>query len=534
MFVAIPRRFPILVLFLGACATSGLNVERMDVDQCARTNSARNIILFVGDGMGMSTVTAARILEGQLRGDTGEENMLSFERFPYTALAKTYNTNQQVADSAGTMSAIMTGTKTRAGVINIAADNHRADCTGSLTRGFMSLPELARAAGLATGIVTTTRITHATPAATFARSPTRDWEADSAMTAAARDAGCTDIARQLLEPPDGRGHDVVFGGGRIAFALNTQTDPEYPDQTGARRDGRDLIREWQAKNGIHVWNIAQFAAIDTATNQRVLGLFEPSHMRYELDRAEDAAGEPSLAEMTAKAIDLLAHRGDGYVLVVEGGRIDHAHHANNAARALHDTIAFAEAVRVARERVGDDTLMIVTADHSHVFTLAGYPVRGNPILELVRGNDARGEPEADYARDLLGEQYISPGYANGPGYTGASDQQPEGYKRFPHMPATFQGASRTRGTLDPARAAAADFLQAALVPLMSGTHGGEDVPVYAVGPGAERVRGVIEQNMIFRLLAQSQPALRTEICRRNACAGPEDSAWGGIHHDPRH
>lgn len=528
--------FPVaaaMALLLAACATVPPRQDVADDNRLPESApTARNVILFVGDGMGVSTVTAARILEGQLRGESGEENLLSFERFPYTALSKTYNTNQQVADSAGTITAMMTGVKTRAGVINIAADNYRADCAGSLDRGLMSLSELARTAGLATGVVTTARVTHATPAATFARTPMRDWEADSALPPPAREAGCRDIALQLLQPLDGRGHDVVLGGGRAAFMPRSQTDPEYPEQHGARSDGRDLVRAWQSENGRYVWNAEQFAAIEAHTPARVLGLFEPSHMQYELDRSNDPAGEPSLAEMTAKAIDLLAHRGNGYVLLVEGGRIDHGHHANNAARALHDTIAFSEAVRVAHERVGDDTLILVTADHSHVFTLAGYPTRGNPILGLVRGNDARGEPQGGYVRDMLGEPYPSAGYANGPGYPGASDNQAEGYKRFPHYPATFQGMTRTRGTLDPSRAAAADFLQATLVPLMSETHGGEDVPVYAIGPGSEQVHGVIEQNLIFRLLVQSQPALRTEVCRRNPCPASVTEPWGGIYVTP--
>jgi alkaline phosphatase len=490
---------------------------------------ARNVILFVGDGMGVSTVTAARILDGQQHGGTGEENLLSFETFPYTAFSKTYNTNQQVPDSAGTMTAIMTGTKTRAGMINVRSDNQRGDGTGSLSRGLLSLPELARDAGLSTGVVTTARVTHATPAATYARTAMRDWEADSTMTRAARRAGCPDIARQLLEPLDGNGHDLVFGGGRAAFLPDRQKDPEYPDLAGARTDHRDLIVEWQTRGGRFIWNREQFTALDSAASERVLALFEPQHMRYEIDRGNDAAGEPSLAEMTIKAIDILSQRSaSGYFLVVEAGRIDHGHHANSAVRALTDTIALSDAVRAAQQRVGDDTLILVTADHSHVFTLGGYPTRGNPILGLVRGNDSRGEPKSAYSKDLLGETYPTLGYANGPGYTGSSDQQAEGYKRFLHEPVTFQGSTRSRGTLDPGRVAAADFIQATLVPLASETHGGEDVPVYAVGPGADHVHGVIEQNLIFRLLVQSQPALRAEVCRRNACPQTPGQAWGNI------
>lgn len=490
---------------------------------------ARNLILFIGDGMGVTTVTAARILEGQLRGEPGEENLLSFERFEHLALAKTYASNQQTNDSAGAATAMLAGVKSRARMLNLHPDRQLGDCTGSAGHGYATLAEIARAAGLATGVVTTTRVTHATPAAVYARSPHRDWEADSAMTAAARAAGCTDIARQLLEPPDGRGLDVVLGGGRVAFMPDHAADPEYPQQRGARRDGLDLIARWQERGGRYAWNLEQFQALRPGDPGPVLGLFEPSHMRYELDRRDDAAGEPSLADMAVKAIDLLQARGEGYVLVVEAGRIDHAHHDNNAARALHDTLALADAVAAVRERAGADSLIVVTADHSHVFTMAGYPTRGNPILGLVRGNDARGEP-GGYSRDLLGERYPTLGYSNGPGYTGASNLQPEGYKRFPHQPVNFQGATRSRGDLDPDRARAADFIQAALVPLASETHAGEDVPVYATGPGAQAVHGVIEQHLLFRLLAQAQPAVRAELCRRSACPAPAGAAWGGVPH----
>lgn len=509
-----------LVTVLVGCASGAASsTER------PRDGHARNLILFIGDGMGITTVTAARILDGQLRGETGEENQLSFERFGYTALAKTYNSNQQVPDSAGTITAIMTGVKTRAGVINIGPDNLRGKCTGSSGHALTSLFELARDAGLATGVVTTARITHATPAATYARSPERDWEVDSAMTQATRDAGCADIARQLLEPLDGRGHDLVLGGGRAAFLPADSTDPEYPDQTGARSDQRDLTREWRDAGNLYVWNRDQLADLDIDRKARLLGLFEPSHMRFELDRARDAAGEPSLAEMTALAIDWLEARGTGYALMIEAGRIDHGHHFNNAARALHDTVALSQAVRVARERTGDDTLIVVTADHSHVFTMGGYATRGNPILGLVRHNDARGKPEAEPATDGLRQTYTTLAYANGPGFTGASSLQAEGYKRFPHEPATFQGMTRSRGTLDEQRTRAADFLQATLVPLASETHGGEDVPVYADGPGARHFRGVIEQNKLFRLLVQPLPALRTRVCRDSPCRSEHAEIW---------
>ncbi|MFA7542573.1 MAG: alkaline phosphatase, partial [Lysobacterales bacterium] len=419
-----PRYLPLLALScLAACSpaktvrsTNEPAAAQIVASSPAAAEQARNLIIFIGDGMGLTTATAARILEGQLAGGPGEENLLAFEEFPHIALAKTYNSNQQTPDSAGTATAIMTGVKTRAGVINIGSGNRLGDCAGSHNHRLMSLSELARAAGLATGIVTTTRITHATPATTYARSAHRNWEVDSAMPAQALADGCVDIARQLLEPADGRGHDVVLGGGRAVFMPADQSDPEYPDRRGSRADGRDLIGEWQARGDRFVWNAGQLADIGADSYERVLGLFEPSHMRYELERGDDPGGEPSLAQMTIKAMELLASRGSGYVLMVEAGRIDHGHHAGNAARALHDTVALSAAVRAAVARADSETLILVTSDHSHVFTMAGYPTRGNPILGLVHGNDQHGEPAREPTLDGLGQPYTTLGYANGPGY----------------------------------------------------------------------------------------------------------------------
>lgn len=166
-----------------------------------------------------------------------------------------------------------------------------------------------------------------------------------------------------------------------------------------------------------MWDKTGFDAIDTASTDHLLGLFNSSHMEYEADRQDDTAGESSLAEMTAKTIDILKKNNKGFVLIIEAGRIDHAHHAGNAARALYDTIALSEAVRVAMEKTSSkDTLLMVTADHSHVFTIAGYPTRGNPILGLVKGNDSSGIPGVTNSTDSNGLPYTTLGYINGRGY----------------------------------------------------------------------------------------------------------------------
>jgi alkaline phosphatase len=308
---------------------------------------AKNVILFVGDGMSLATVAAARILDGQRKGGAGEENRLAWEDFPATALSKTYNTDSQTPDSAGTMSAMATGVKTRAGVLAIGQQAARFDCAGALGAPVLTLWELAAASGMGTGVITTTRLTHATPAATFAHSADRNWENDTELTPGARRDGCIDIARQLIESPYGNGPDVLLGGGRGNFMTAQQRDPEYADKAGLRLDGRDLIAEWRQRHpgGAYVWNARQFAA--AAADQPLLGLFAPGHMQFEHDRPHDRAGEPSLAEMTRAAITRLQRNRNGYVLLVEGGRIDHAHHYGNAYRALTDTIALSEAVQAA-------------------------------------------------------------------------------------------------------------------------------------------------------------------------------------------
>ena len=464
----------------------GAREARMGTNLSPNKRPAKNVILIVGDGMGLSTVAAARILEGQLNGRSGEENALSFERFPYLSLAKTYSVDGQTADSAPTMSAMMTGIKTNQGVLALTQSARYNDCASARGQGVATLLELSEAMGLATGVVTTARLTHATPAATYAHSPNRDWESDAELTDEARANGCKDIARQLVEFPLGDGLEVALGGGRSYFMPNTVADPEDAGSTGRRKDGRNLAAEWAGKpQSAYVWNKAQFDAIDPHSTRHLLGLFERSHMEYEYDRPTDAGKEPSLAEMTGKAIDILDASGKrGYFLMIEAGRIDHGHHAGNAFRALTDAVELSDAVRVAQGKASaDDTLIIVTADHSHTFTIAGYPDRGNDILGKVH-------TDGQLALDADGKPYTTLGYANGPGYRG------------PGARPDLTGVDTTTP----------GFLQEVSVPLDSETHAAEDVAIYARGPGAHAFQGVVEQNTIFHVMAQSQQGVGIFLC----------------------
>lgn len=438
------------------------------------SSTAKNLIIFVGDGMGVSTVTAARIHAGQRAGRDGESNRLAMDTFPHVALSRTYSDDMQISESASTATAIVSGVKTRGGSIGLTrgADLNRCDQTAAnISR---SIVEIAETAGLATGIVTTTRITHATPASTYAHAANRNWENDVAV---ARDNGapCADIARQLVEWPHGDGFEIALGGGRANFLPSTEADPETPALKGARADGRNLVAEWSARPGrAFVWNRAQLAA--APVEAKVLGLFSPDHMAYESDRDRDA--EPALKEMTIAAIRRLARDPDGYVLLVEGGRIDHGHHEGRAAEALSETVAFDEAIAAAlAETNRNDTLVLVTADHSHTLTIAGYARRGTPILGLST-NPVTG----DMALAADGKPYTTLGYANSPQAVPAGAPRPD-----------LRGTDTT----------ADDHHQQALVPMTAETHAGEDVAIYAWGPGDETFAGTLEQNAIFHLAARA-------------------------------
>jgi alkaline phosphatase len=492
--------------------------------QKIRTGPAKNVILFIGDGMGVSTLTAARIFEGQKRGESGEENRLSFENFPFSALSKTYSANQQTSDSAPTMSAIVTGVKTNEGTLSVNRKIVHADHKTVAGNETKTLLEYAEETGRSTGVVTTTRVTHATPGACYAHTADRDWESDYDMKRLADantrrsnaemakrhldayNARFPDIARQLIESKYGDGVDVAFGAGRNKFIPNTKSDPIDPAEHGERTDGRDLIQEWIAKrtSSAVVYNRQQLAAIDPRKTRHVLGLFATENMQYESDRPSKQPNEPSLTEMTTKAIDILSQNKKGFFLMVEGGRIDQAHHEGNAYRALADTVELSNAVRAVAAKVNiDDTLIIVTADHSHTLTISGYPARGNDILGLVREIGVNGRLAPDYKRDLLGLPFTTLNYANGRGYAGGWNAGGEGPKFWPARPTRFQAIKNGRPILTDKDIADPDYDQEAMIPLADETHGGEDVAIFAEGVDAHLIRGSMEENWIFFVMADA-------------------------------
>lgn len=449
-------------LTLAACnSDGGGNANRPQDNAEARppvVTTAKNVIFFLGDGMGIATTTAARIYAA------GEDGALTMDTLPESGFVKTFSNDAQVTDSAPSMSAYMTGVKMNNEVISMSTDTVAKAPTADLTSGcgagngkpVSTLLELAKAGNRATGVVTTTRVTHATPAATYAHVCHRDAEAD--------------IAAQLV--PGGAlynaalkdGVDVVFGGGRQFFLPKTAG--------GKRADGRDLVAELKAKGYGYAADKAAFSAIDPAKTQRAVGLFTSSHMSYDLDR--DPNKEPSLAEMTTKAIDLLANRSgkQGMFLMVEGGRIDHALHGTNAKRALTDAIAFDDAIKAALAKVDlNNTLVVVTADHDHTMTINGYSKRGNPIHDIARSY-VDGQP----AKDADGAVYTTLVFGNGP-------------NRKP-----------TRVSVDSAAATADDYQQETGIRLSSETHGGGDVMLMSGGAGSKGFKGVMDNTRVFGLV----------------------------------
>ena len=262
--------------------------------------------------------------------------------------------------------------------------------------------------GKSTGIVTTTRVTHATPSSGYAHVPNREMEyavPDKMLPK------CKDIARQLIEDEPGSKLNVILGGGRRGF-ISDKTQDFSSKKFGKRKDNVNLIDNWinlrrDDKSYAFVNSTRGLRSINYDKVDHLLGLFNYSHLSYDKERDESLDGEPSLEEMTESAIRLLKKNHNGFVLLIEGGRIDHAHHDNYGIQALYETIAFEKAIKKALSLVSiDDTLVIVTSDHSHAFTINGYPLRGNPISGIV-------VPDHDIGQ----YPYTTLMYGNGPGYT---------------------------------------------------------------------------------------------------------------------
>ena len=396
----------------------------LDEAAMTRPDRPKNVILMIADGFGPASATMGAAAKGA---------PLAFDSL-LVGMVETSATDSRVTDSAASATAYACGIKTYNGAI--AVDTLRQPCRTVL--------EAAEARGMATGLVATSRITHATPAAFAAHVESRSQEAE--------------IARQFAAS----GVDLLFGGGQGSFI--GEGNPGLLD--AMRADG---------------WRVAQTRALyDAVSALPAAALLAPSHLAYEVDR--DDTDQPSLAEMTTKALDLLAASEDGrrsgFFVMIEGSRIDHAAHGNDPVGHLHDVLAYDRAVEAALAWAARDgnTLVVSTADHETGGMTLGrdgvYAWDPAPLLaatasfEAMTAALAAGGDPAVVVREGL-----------------ALDALPDGVEE------AIRGAIASGDPYALGPVVRDLISEPARVGWTTGGHSAVDVGLYAFGPGADLFRG---------------------------------------------
>ncbi|XP_019762071.2 alkaline phosphatase, tissue-nonspecific isozyme isoform X1 [Dendroctonus ponderosae] len=456
---------------------------------------AKNVILFVGDGMGPTTVTSARIYR---KGETGH---LAWEHFDNIGVLKIYSANKLVPDSCSTATALFSGIKANHKTSGVDHTVNVNDCDASLKKSAQleSFIDWAQEAGKSTGFVTTTRVTHATPSALYAHTPNRRWECEANVPL--ESSNCKDIGYQLVNESPGKNIEVIMGGGRQCLVANVTGTPADPLDTWScisKQKGRDLITDWKTDKSLRQVTYQVLENNENLENmdesmEYTLGIFANGHLKLDYERDSGPEGMPSLSDMTAAAIKLLRKNPNGYALMVEGGNIDQAHHRGHARKALDETAALSDAVEVALNMTDElETLIIVTSDHSHSMLLTGYPDRTQGVLS--------------YSTSEMDERpYTNLVYGTG---------GPNNYQ--------FYVENDTVQRVDPTTENMTDFeySQQAVVYNDEVTHSGTDVLVYATGPMAHLFNSVHEQSYVAYVISY---ALQIGVFEGYE-ADPEESA----------
>ncbi|MDC7222525.1 MAG: alkaline phosphatase [Spirochaetales bacterium] len=313
--------------------------------EVAAVTTPKYVFYMIGDGMGAAQ---RQVAEYYLQHKTGDASAhLAMNTLPVSGINTTHSSSSLITDSAAAGTALAAGYKTDNGMIAVTPDGNPVK----------TLVEVAEEKGMATGLISTTRLTHATPAAFASHNPDRGDE--------------NGIALDFVDS----GVDFFAGGGIRYFV--SDTDPQKYGETDAvgatikskRKDGKDLVAMF-ADQGYNTFIGAQgadaFAAYAPQGEEQVFAAFTYTHTPYEIDRINTENNSPSLADMTAKGVEVLSQYEKGFFLMVEGGRIDHACHANDAAGAIYDTFAFDNAIKVALdfyEAHPEETAIVVVGDH---------------------------------------------------------------------------------------------------------------------------------------------------------------------------
>lgn len=345
---------PCLVLLLSVFISAGCSSPPLQTEESASTDTptevspsaARNVILMIGDGMGAAHIGYLQLFAQRSPNSTFPDGTTAFDRLAAdgeVSLSMTSAFDHLVVDSACSATQLATGQPARSETIGLDADGNPAQ----------TILEYAESLGKATGLVTDTRITHATPAGFAAHVAHRSMESE--------------IAVQMLSS----GADVLFSAGVRSFipqgmSSDTGTEEIPYRYSSKRHDDLNLLQQARDKGYATVFDREAMMQSDAS---RILGLFADAAMmdgiRDGSTRDDPDRTEPTLAEMTRKALDVLSQDENGFFLMVEGGQIDWAGHNNDAGRMLHELLRFEEAIDVVLEWIGDrdDTLLVVTADH---------------------------------------------------------------------------------------------------------------------------------------------------------------------------
>jgi alkaline phosphatase len=457
---------------------------------------AKNVILFIGDGMSPAHRVAARLLakgiaEGKALGK------LAIDDMPHMALVATAGSDSIITDSANSASAYATGHKSAVNAMGVYADRTPDPLDDPRVETVTSLAQ--RRQDMAIGIVTNTEIEDATPAAMVAHTRRR-----------------TEYDR-IVEQYFAAKPDVLMGGGRANFLPKSENGSR-------RRDESDFVAQFRAAGYTLALTGPEMvsAAKDPGTT-KLLGLFTLGNMDGALDRKFLKGGtvgkfpeQPDLTEQVGAALEVLSKNPSGFFLMVESGMIDKYTHLLDMERAVYDTIMLDNAVRLARDWAaahGDDTLILVIADHNHPIGLLGTidddmtKETPAPLRERVRVYERAGFPN-----------YPAPDAEGYPARVDVSRRLalfsaslPDHYETLrpkldnPNEPTVAGKDANTYVANERYKSVPGAALRLGNLPAMinADVHSGEDVILTATGPGSERVRGQMDNTEVFRVIAEA-------------------------------
>ncbi len=417
----------------------------------------KNVIFLIGDGMGIGAVQLGR------NALVGPDGRLAMETFPVVGLATTFSADSAVTDSAAAGTALATGHKTNNGMVAVLPDG----------TAVTTILEAAQKKGMATGLISTNTLYDATPATFGSHWGTR--------------GGSAEISAQLID----NGIDVLLGGGTSYFL------PKGVD-VGKRTDGRNLVEE-ALKSGYTV--AMDKLELASATGPKVLGLFTPSYMNYQLDRVAAGTSEPTLAEMASKALEVLSESDNGFFVMIEGARIDHAAHAADFPGVIAEMKDFDDTVEIARDfaREHPDTLLVVTADHDTLGLSVTEPMDYGVFANVSVSPEYMALTLKKGADGKFTEDSIRAAFAT---YAKITDLKPEEIAAVQEQSKSYSYiVGYAIGAIIAARAHAGFVDPSVRAMGTTGGHTGNMVPVYAYGPGAQVFGGVLDNTQIPRRMA---------------------------------